>query len=567
VQFVLPDDLTALSADDLEAAERDALDEFDALREVGDALTDEQVDDMEALAAHVGTIRLEQGRREEAAAERRARAEAATALVAEPEDSTDTPEEGEADEPDDAPDEGDADDTGAPGEPQAEDETPVPVAASGVVRRSRRVPNPTPKRKSPLTLTAAADIPNVVNGSRLADLRAASQAFIGRSAGFPSFEQGGDAPLPGEPGGPAAGIYNRYSVATISRNDRDGLDTANRDFESVESLLDEAGRQSRLKGGSLVAAGGWCAPSETLYDLCGGESLDGLVDIPSITVRRGGIRYTTGPNFSDIYTNVGFCQTEAQAIAGTPKTCYEVTCPPFVEVRLDACGICVKAPILTNAAYPELVDRWVSGSLVAHQQKMNVKTINAMVAALSPAVTANGSGQADSILTALELAAVGLRYQWRIGSNAVLEVVLPEWVKPAIRGDLAARTGEGTDSMNVSDAQIAGFFAARNLAVQFVYGWQETGFLTGCVVEYPGTVEAMIYPAGTFIKGTADIISLDTIYDTTDLMTNVYTAVFVEEAILVAKRCYGGCLLTIPVCVSGQTGAADRATCFGPVVP
>ena len=40
------------------------------------------------------------------------------------------------------------------------------------------------------------------------------------------------------------------------------------------------------------------------------------------------------------------------------------------------------------------------------------------------------------------------------------------------------------------------------------------------------------------------------------LSINEYTGVFFEQGILVAKAGYGSDLLTIPVCVAGQTGAA-----------
>jgi hypothetical protein len=72
-----------------------------------------------------------------------------------------------------------------------------------------------------------------------------------------------------------------------------------------------------------------------------------------------------------------------------------------------------------------------------------------------------------------------------------------------------------------------------------------------------------MYPAGTFVKGTADVISLDTVYDSTDLTSNVYTAAFVEEGVLLAQRCGNGTLVEIPVCVSGETGAADLSDCYG----
>jgi hypothetical protein len=83
--------------------------------------------------------------------------------------------------------------------------------------------------------------------------------------------------------------------------------------------------------------------------------MDGILSLPEVNVTRGGIKFTKGPQWADIYGNIGFTQTEAQAIAGTTKPCYEVTCPTFTDVRLDAVGLCIKAPILTNAAYPEVV--------------------------------------------------------------------------------------------------------------------------------------------------------------------------------------------------------------------
>jgi hypothetical protein len=43
--------------------------------------------------------------------------------------------------------------------------------------------------------------------------------------------------------------------------------------------------------GALVAAGGWCAPSETLYSLADMGTLDGVLTLPNVTVKRGGIKY------------------------------------------------------------------------------------------------------------------------------------------------------------------------------------------------------------------------------------------------------------------------------------
>ena len=52
-------------------------------------------------------------------------------------------------------------------------------------------------------------------------------------------------------------------------------------------IVGHVAQQGRLTGGSLAAAGGWCSPSETLYDLAPllADANAGLVDVPDIGVR------------------------------------------------------------------------------------------------------------------------------------------------------------------------------------------------------------------------------------------------------------------------------------------
>ena len=66
-----------------------------------------------------------------------------------------------------------------------------------------------------------------------------------------------------------------------------------------------------------------------------------------------------------------------------------------------------------------------------------------------------------------------------------------------------------------------------------------------------------MYPAGTFVKGTASVITLNTVYDAASLATNTYTGLFTEQGFLVANRKFGADLLTLPVCNAGRRGALD----------
>ena len=560
-------DLNTLSLDDLVALRAEKQEALDALF-AAESPTDEQVTEAEALAAAIEEIDTAKTAVEQAAADK----DAKWSGLKDKFSSADAPPEddGDDDGDDDADDDADADDAGpAEGEvaPEAasdpetppsddDDEDDKPKASeeslaasagsttSNVKTLARRTKRPAAPKASdmakPITITAAADVPGFSTGSEM-DLTKVGTALQNRVRAFPkpsAAMRGADIPM------------QYYGVAQFSIDFPEDL-TLDRGKDDME-VLDHAAKESRLPEGSLTAAGGWCTPSETLYDLCEGETLEGILSVPEVNIARGGINFTKGPQFSDFYGN-GFLQTEAQAIAGDEKACYEIDCPPFAEVRMDAVGLCITVPILTNAAYPELTRRVVSGSLTAHQHWLNANVIG-RIQTLSGAarVFANAGSSVSDALEALELVADQRRQQFRLALKASLEVVVPFWVKAVYRNDLGRRQGVAAES--ISDEQITAHFTARNLAVQFVYDWQ---VLDQTVEVYPSTYNALVYPAGTFVKGVADVINLSAVYDAASLRENVYTGTFTEQGLLVAEMCYDSDFITLPVCSMGRVGAAD----------
>lgn len=507
---------------------------FDAIAAL-DAPTKEQVTEAEALAEHIDQIVAEQATRRAAADELAARAAALKTRFKTEKDSTEPPEPEEPVE------------TEEPAETEEElvEEPPAEVveevAAKGRVAvlaaRTARPKVPEVLKPKPVSITAAADVPDFATGSKIETMEKVGVALVNRMRGF------------GTPSGDGeTENLQHYGVASFKLDFPDDL-TIDRHSDDQEVLM-HAMQESRLPGDSLVASGGWCAPSETLYDLCAGETTEGILSVPEVNAARGGIKYTSGPDFASIYTNVGFSQTEAQAISGTTKTCYEVPCPSFTEVRLDVVGLCIKAPILTNAAYPELVQRWLTGSMVAHQHKVNAKVISAIetAAGTSKTITAHGSTAAD-VVESLALIADGIRSKYRLSMSTSMEVVLPWFAKGAMQADLDNRSYAG-------QATIDGLFAARNLQVSYVYDWQDATFPAGTApaIAYPANVKALIYPAGTFIKATNDVINLNAVYDAASLASNIYTALFFEQGIAIAKMCYEAQLVTVPICNAGATG-------------
>jgi hypothetical protein len=371
-------------------------------------------------------------------------------------------------------------------------------------------------------------------------------------------------PEPNGDGNTTEDSLRRFSVAALAIPFSDDLviDQRTSEGETLE-IIDRASDEFNIKGRdgeefeSLTAANGWCAPSETLYDLASDESLDGILSLPEVQVRRGGIRYTVGPQFVDFYANAGFIQTEAQAISGTTKPCYEVSCPSFTDVRLDAVGVCIKVPILLNAAYPEMTNRFTSGTLIAHQHMVNASVIGRMVT-LSGAARVfadKGSGFSDALEYA-SLVADQRRQSQRLAFNRTMEFVVPFWVKNVWLNDMARRTG--WTSTDANEAGLNAYWSGRNVNISYVYDWQ---VLDETVEIYPTTYQALVYPAGTFVKGVSDVINLSAVYDAASLAGNMYTGLFMEQGLLVAKKQYGSDLVTLPICEAGRTGSANLVTC------
>lgn len=552
-----------------------------------EAMTDEQLADLQTITETVGEIKAAQVAREQAAAERAATIQAAKdaldAANADPKEEETSEEETSTEGDTETTEETEAETPAVETEPTSEDKPAEAVAAEQpldidipndaselidqeeketvtasagttnsvaakvaanrtVVESAERAPGSRGWNTEVATIIAAADVPGVPSGSEIADFGGVAEAFSNRVQSFPQHV--------------SAGTRGQHGVAVIKKVvDPQFAITDQMSAQKAFDAIVAAGDERRLEGDSLVAAGGWCAPSETVYNLPTLETVSGILSMPEVTIARGGLSFTKGPDFATIYTDSGFLQTETQAEAGEVKNFISVDCPPFQEVRLDAIGFGIDAGILTNAAWPELIRRYVDGVTVAHAHKVNAEKIKRILALITDTLTPTslGSSVLDT-LDAVELAAVRLRYKYRLAPNQSLEGFAPVWLASVLRADLAARTG--VDMLAVSDAQINSYLNLRGLNLQWVYDTAQD--LVGNETQYPATATIAMYPAGTFVAGTSDVIRLDAIYDRPNLEKNQYTVMFMEEGLLVMNPTGSGTKVTVPTrAIYGRTGAAD----------
>jgi hypothetical protein len=595
--FEVPADLSTVSDTDLRALHRQIREHASGFTGLSPAETTDST--LAALSAcrdlAVAVAGILNGRRDRAVAA----AAFADEIDALPEDGTDG---------DDGDGEGDAD--GADGDPADADAASTTVAAvtaarprtpgvRDVARRGSRAPVlPADRGRTRYgTMRANADIGGYSIGQNLERFDDAARALSARMDQFPARTQvraagkftGARRPVTvfdeGSPGRRfELKSYVRQPVVELHRDfpaelrvndgegDRRGYAVA--EYAANEKRLPGGGliasAQMAVKAGrSLTAAAGWCAPSDVIYDLCELETLDGILDAPQLQTTRGGwqIPILGGPDFASIYESLGDSGdthlTETDVINEVAKVCTEVPCPPFEDVRLGVDYYCITGGLLQRRGYPEIVARFARGAVVALAHKINQGFIAAIVTGSGATHTIpsdpSGDDAASSLLTAVELAVVDAKYRNRMSFTGPMEVVLPWWVLVPIRAALARRTGVAM--LAVTDAMILEWFTIRGAVPRFVYDWQDnfSGLTTGPgtaagLLTLPATVQFLIYPAGTWVKAVQDVVALDTIYDSTMLATNQFTAVFAEDGWAALQLCAFSRLYTVAVDPSGVTG-------------
>lgn len=536
--FTIPTDLAALSDEDLAQALAEAREEGRSYTPDGD-YSDEDISRIEELSMFVANAVSEQGARAQAAEERTTRVATALSAFEEPE----APAEDTGEEFTEQPPTVEQPPAPAPAPRQEHTAQPKVTRRAAKVTPPTPIPDVTPKRRT--AITAAADLRGFTAGQEFGSLADAARPVLEALHALPK--------------GNPSGIYSKKQALTV-RSERD---FHLNDFASVTDAFTALSSEAMSRSAQgLTAGAGWGAPSEQRLDFCSVESTDGLLVLPEIgmSLSRGGYQYTKGPSFADVLGSAtGFIDmTEAQAEADTPKTVLTPEVPGFTEVRLEAVGVIIEADILLRAGWPELIRRYVELALIAHEYKKAAKFLAKIRAIVGAAVSVpNGFGNALDVLHVLEVVIKGERQRQALPDSVLMEGIAPDWLRSVIRADLANRNG--VDLWNVSDAQIDAAIRARGADFQYVRAVQPLDTTAGVATAYPTTADIILYPPGTFVAGVEDVLTLSTVYDSTNLKKNKYIELFTEEGVLVANPCGDGKRVSVPLTINGRTASASIA--------
>jgi hypothetical protein len=528
METVVPEDLTVLSDEELATLAASLVAEFDTLMDSGTS----DVATLTKIADAIDQARSETVAREERAAETaKAIAQLAErihpvadetveveASVEEPEETEEATEESE--------------ETAEAEEVEAHTEerelvtasAPNPKAVSARAVKAHTQTPEAPKAGPEVVITAAADIPGVSGGATL-DTLALAKALHAKARTLSN----------GSGMVPVAAIN-----LPIPAENKLGADLAY-NLEVIE----------RVTSPSALTASGWCAPSQNLYDLFGVDAGDGLLDLPTVQVTRGGLNVPGFLGIGDAQDALWTWTEDSKAEEET-KPCLYIPCPEFTDYRLEAEGLCVTAGNLTDRAFPELTRRFVSLAINAHLHRLSAAMITD-IASSATGVTVNAypTSAAGSILNAIDLQVEDYRSQYRMSVGAVLEAVFPLWTKALLRSDLAMRTG--VSLTNVTDEMVDDHFRARKVRAQFVHDYQPL-YSGAEAVAWPTSLDFLLYPAGGYIKGDGGVIDLGVVRDSVLNATNDYTAAWTEQLYLVAQLGPNAREVTINFDVDGVTG-------------
>ena len=456
----------------------------------------------------------------------------------------------------------------------------APRRSVGIADVAPYVPAPEVKTgDDAYTIVAAADIASFPMGSEL------TWQNIGKAFEERVRSHGGMA---------KTGVRTRHqaSLATIRREFPEGQvvmegDSHEGAFAKLKKTSDSAGRE-----GALVAANGWCAPSTPDYSICSPITTDGLLSLPEMVLRRGGLLHNQGLDFGDFFGNdftlpiPGFnILTEAQVISDTAKTCVEIPCPEFVDDRLNVAALCLTSSLLQNRGYPEFVSEFVQGAIAAMAHLVNREIVNEIETGSTAIVIsgvdpwASDGSVWSQLMSAIDMVANNIRYIYRTSRTQTVQFVFPFWVRMALRADWLRRNATHTEEL--TDQMIDAALARRNVTVQWIYDWQDAfdptngagaidanhqlgngaGPIAAALMNVPTSVTFLAFLPGTWVVGRQDVIRLDTVYDSTNLQQNLVTQLFMEDGYRPMRMCQYSFAYTINICANGSTGVQRAVTC------
>lgn len=551
----LPDDLSALSREDLQALLEEHLEAQRLIRSqdadfLGDLSAAQIIEQAEAGKAQTAALRSALEVIEQAEANFEGRLAELTSDVA------------ESDEDDDDEDGDDAEvaelsaevaDDAAEEIEETEEEA---VTAAAILRRP---PAPSKKRAGVqveevaprAVLVAAAGNDSVRAGEEL-DANSLAAVVIEKARRL------------GKPTKSVHGVEERHLLASAS-------------FPFPEERIlrhdDLTGNTAKMRalrnteGQSLVASGGLCAPLTPFYDIpnFAVASRPVRAALPSFRADRGGVNVPVPTTLASADGAITIITEADDALGGTfaTKSCLDQTCLSFVETAVTIISHCREYGNLNSRAWPESVAFENALTMAQHARVAESYLLDRIKAQSINVTTADVYSSTHDLIYAITRAASAVRYRLRTGENVRLRALLPSWVTDMMVADVAATQFDRF----ISRARATQILRDAGVEPSFYIDTPNTGTTqgfadeaAGALDDFPDVVQYALYVEGAFIHVDGGSLELGLVRDSTLNSTNDYQ-MFGEtfENVALLGPAQSALWITSTVCPSGEFPALTTA--------
>jgi hypothetical protein len=218
---------------------------------------------------------------------------------------------------------------------------------------------------------------------------------------------------------------------------------------------------------ALVAAGGLCAPLETLYDVevIGSAARPVRDALARFAVDRGGIQYRPNTSAAAAVHGAGLWTVDDDAAGTGTKACYQVECPGMEDEVIEAIYLCLEYSNITTRFDPETTASNVQQGMIAHARFAENRLLSKLAAGSKLLTAPRVIGATRDILVNLDKTVAYYKNRHRIDDALPLTWMAPGWVKSLMRADLARQmaAGDWMEALAPADAAINSWFSARGV--------------------------------------------------------------------------------------------------------
>lgn len=556
--------------------------------EIGDEeITADVVEALDQIATAVEGIRDERAARAEAASKLTAEAEALLRRISgEPETAEDETDEEESEEAEDETEEAAEAESEDP-EPEAEEPKEAEVVAASARKRAKGARVSSIREHQPREFRTKSDTPNGRPAPRLIaapDLRQYHSGEVFRHGWADAAQAMSD--LLEDTRGAHSGAPIKRRVATL---DWKGQYPDNRhlvagaDVERNTAMIRELVDPVLNNSSALIAAGGLCAPLDVRYDVVDMTTAERPLRgaLPAMRADRGGLRWMPSPTLGDmIIDNTGGAidtTTVANDLANATKTVQEFTCPSEQTAQVTAISERLQFGNFADRYWPENVAAVMSTARAAHSRHAERLLLEAMRSAstlLNANAGANPMGGFPKFLGVIRTAARHYRYQFRLGEDAPLRLVLPSWLLDVLAMDIMFQepgddlTGTRINiasivSGQLADINVSPIYQRDDARTNDANGAGAPAFTVqaaGSLTDYPGRVSALLFHEGAFLFLDGGTLDFGIVRDST-LNTSNRWQTFFETFEAVAMVGLASWNITIEMCATGSRAALVTSDC------